>query len=254
MIDSHCHLADTKFSSDIEDVIRKAKEAGVKKMITIADDLEEGECCIEIAEQFDGVYATVGVHPHHASKWQATSENRLVRLLQSSSKVVGLGEIGLDYHYMKSPKNVQREVFRVQLEIGKELNLPIVIHCRDAIDDVWEIVDFVNPKKLVLHCCCEKFDDIKRFLDRGWLISFTGMITYQNANVLRETVKQCPIEQLMIETDAPYLTPKRYRGKRNEPAYVVEVAKAISEIKMIEQEDVDRITSTNAITFFQLPS
>ena len=267
MIDSHCHLTDKIFESDLNEVFVRAKEAGVERMMTISDRLEEGEKCIKIAEKFENVYATVGVHPHNAIQWQnhqspnpnyqtnSKSQSpitKLQELVRSSKKVVGIGEIGLDYHYMHSPKDIQKNVFREQLTLGKELNMPIVVHTRDAIEDTWEIIDDIRPEKIVIHCCCEKFEDIARFLERGYLASFTGLITYPKAEEIRRTVQMCSLNQIMIETDAPYLAPKKFRGKRNEPAYVIEVAKTIAEVKNISLEEVDRVTTANAVEFFGL--
>lgn len=149
---------------------------------------------------------------------------------------------------------MQRIVFRHQLELSKKLLLPCVVHCREAVSDVRSIVEQTEPIRIVLHCCTEKYDDVEWFLKRGDYLSFTGMVTYKNAEVIRDTVKRTPIERMMIETDAPYLAPVPYRGKRNEPAYVVEVAKAIAAIKGLNYEDVDRITTQNAVEFFQLPT
>lgn len=254
MIDSHCHLADTRFADDLEGVLERAREAGVERMVTIATSFEEGEKGIAVAEKYTNVFATVGVHPHESSKWEAESSKRLEKLVRSSDRVVGLGEIGLDYHYMHSPKEIQKKVFKEQLQMGKELGLPIILHTREAIEDTWAIVDAMRPEKLVVHCCSERYEDIVRFLERGYLVSFTGMITYPKAEELRRTVEQCPLTQMMIETDAPYLAPKKFRGKRNEPAYVVEVAKTIAEVKGVSLEEVDRVTTANTIAFFNISS
>ncbi|MBI3336333.1 TatD family hydrolase [Candidatus Peregrinibacteria bacterium] len=254
MIDSHCHLTDKIFEGDLNDVLVRAKEAGVERMVTISDRLEEGTKCIEISKKYENVFATVGVHPHNAKEWQVTNPAILKKLVQSSKKVVGIGEIGLDYHYMHSPKDIQKKVFREQLQLGKELGLPVVVHTREAIEDTWAIVDDIRPEKIVIHCCCEKFEDIVRFLERGYLASFTGLITYPKAEELRRTVQMCSLDQIMIETDAPYLAPKKFRGKRNEPAYVVEVAKMIAEVKGVSLEEVDRVTTANTVGFYGLPA
>ncbi|PIP64908.1 hypothetical protein COU77_02580 [Candidatus Peregrinibacteria bacterium CG10_big_fil_rev_8_21_14_0_10_49_16] len=250
MIDSHCHLADQKFREDRDEVIARAKQAGVLQVITIADTLEEGKTCIEIAQQQENVSATVGVHPHRSNQWSKESKELLQELAQSSSKVVAIGEIGLDYHYMNFPKDMQQDVFRVQLHIAKKLNLPAIVHSREAIKDTWAIIREVQPQKLVLHCCTEKWEDVKRFVEAGYLLSFTGIATYPKSEDIRRTIKECPIEKLMIETDAPYLAPTPHRGKRNEPAYVVEVAKCIAGVKGISLEEIDELTTKNTINFF----
>jgi len=177
---------------------------------------------------------------------------QLLREASTHPKCRGIGEIGLDYHYMNSPKDTQQRVFEAQLALAKELNLSAVVHCREAIEDVWTIVSHVKPAKLVIHCCTEKWDDVKRFVDAGYLLSFTGIVTYPKAGDIRETVKQCPITSMMVETDAPFLAPVPHRGKRCEPAYVMETAKAIAEIKGVSLEEFDEVTTKTAVQFFGL--
>lgn len=257
MIDSHCHLTDKQFAPDRDAVIRRAVAAGVVRIVTIADSLEESEQCIALAEEYEHIFCSVGVHPHHAAAWRnpdARSVDVLRELQKISRRVVALGEMGLDYHYDFSPCDVQRQVFQEQLELAKELRLPAVVHCREAVGDVWDIVDAVRPEKLVLHCCTEKWEDAQRFVDRGYFLSFTGIATYPQADEVRRTIQMCPMEQMMVETDAPYLAPVPYRGKRNEPAYVREIAKIIAQVKGISLEEVDRATTANAVGFFGLPS
>ncbi|OGJ56102.1 hypothetical protein A2706_02150 [Candidatus Peribacteria bacterium RIFCSPHIGHO2_01_FULL_51_35] len=254
MIDSHCHLADAKFAADLPDVIARATKNGVDRMVTIADTLEEAEKCIAIAEKHPQIFATVGVHPHEAKSWKQGDDDRLRLLVQSSKKVKAVGEIGLDYHYDFSPRDTQREVFALQLKIAKEIKKPAVIHCREAVEDLWMIIEKEKPASLVLHCCTEKWEDVERFIAAGYLLSFTGITTYPNAADIRKTIKHCPLSQMMIETDAPYLAPVPHRGKRNEPAFVIEVAKAIADIKGVSVEEVDAATTANAVEFYRLPS
>ena len=262
MIDSHCHLADAKFADDLSDVIQRAVKNGVDSMVTIADTLEEAEKCIAIAEKYDQIFATVGVHPHEAKSWKKDDDNRLRSLAQSSKKVKAVGEIGLDYHYDFSPRDTQREVFAAQLRLAKELQMPVVVHCRgatavptasgEAVEDLWKIVSEEKPASLVLHCCTEKWEDVERFIDVGYLLSFTGIVTYPNAADIKNTIKLCPLSQMMVETDAPYLAPVPHRGKRNEPAFVLEVAKEIANIKGVSVEEVDATTTSNAERFYLL--
>lgn len=252
MIDSHCHLADPKFDDDIAETLQRAAVAGINRVVTIGDTIAESEKCVQIAQGFEDVFCTVGVHPHTSKDWKDGDEVTLKALVQSSPKVKAIGEIGLDYHYDLSPRDVQRDVFRKQLQLSKKLRLPVVVHCREAVEDVWSIVNEEKPVGLVLHCCTEKFDDVKRFLDAGYFLSFTGIATYKNGEVIRDCIKQCPLEQMMIETDAPYLAPVPHRGKRNEPAFVVEVAKLIAEVKGIGLQEVDDFTTKNAERFFKL--
>jgi len=260
MIDSHCHLADRKFSSDLDQVLLRAEEHGVEGMVTIADTLKESQKCLELAEKYDPahqdwcgtsqLFCTVGVHPHHAKHWQSSDLDRIRSMVAQSPKVKAIGEIGLDYHYDNSPRDVQCEVFRVQLELAKELDLPTVVHCRNAIDDTKQIINDVVPQKLVLHCCTEVWDDVEDLIDSGYLLGFTGIATYPQAEDIRNVIKHCSIEQMMIETDAPYLAPIPYRGKRNEPAYVRQVAILVSKLKGIDLEEVDRITTKNTVEFY----
>ncbi|OGJ57861.1 hypothetical protein A3H22_02020 [Candidatus Peribacteria bacterium RIFCSPLOWO2_12_FULL_55_15] len=251
VIDSHCHLTDERFADDLDAVIRRAVAAGVVRIVTIADSLEESGKCVAITEKYEQIICSIGVHPHHAKEWKDWDRERL-RSLARMSKVVAIGEIGLDYHYDFSPRDVQRRVFQEQLELAKELQMPVVVHCRQAVEDVWSIVDSVRPEKLVIHCCTERWENVRRFVDCGYLLSFTGIATYPNAEEVRRTIQMCPLGQIMVETDAPYLPPVPHRGKRNEPAYVIEVAKVVAETKGLSLEEVDRVTTANAMGFFRL--
>lgn len=252
MIDSHCHLTDKQFTSDLADVLLRAEEHGVDTMVCIADRLEEAEQVRELAETHTNIFATAGVHPHHAKHWQAGDDKRLAALLESTHKMVAVGEIGLDYHYDNSPRDTQQHVFRTQLELAKKLEYPVVIHNRDSFDDLWRIVTEVNPTSAVLHCCTEPWDHVERWIEAGYWLSFTGIATYPKSEEIRDTITRCPLEQLMVETDAPYLAPVPHRGKRNEPAFVVEVARLVAELKGLSLEEVDSITTANAVQFFGL--
>ena len=300
MIDTHCHLADPRFADDLEAVLARAKAAGVERMIGIGLTIDASQKGLDLAEKFEHIFCTVGVHPHESRQWTAQSASLLRAMAGHSRKVKAIGEIGLDYHYDFSPRDVQRDVFRQQLILAEELHLPVVLHCREAqnhsfrsgsgqasnhslrsgsgqasnhslrsgsgqasnhslrsgsgqaVEDVWSIIDTIKPSRLVMHCCTEKWSDVERFVRRGYLLSFTGIATYPKSEEIRATIKECPIDQLMIETDAPFLAPVPLRGKRNEPAFVVEVAKCVAEVKGISLEEVDRVTTENAKRFFGL--
>lgn len=254
MIDSHCHLADTKFEADLSDVLLRAEEHGVEVMMCIADSLEEGKECIEMAEKYEQIFCTIGMHPHNAKEWNDDSVRELRDLLSSSLKVKALGEIGLDYHYDNSPRETQRSVLRTQLEIAKDMNLPVVVHNRESIDDLMCIVREVRPPSAVLHCCTERWEDVEEWVDMGYHLSFTGIATYPKSEEIRRTIERCPLDRMMVETDAPYLAPIPHRGKRNEPAYVLEVAKLIADVKGSDLMSIDRSTSENAVAFFGLAS
>jgi TatD DNase family protein len=250
MIDSHCHLADQKFAKDLPEVIARAVSAGVDRMVCIADSLSESKRCMEIAQAYPAIYCTVGVHPHCASEWREESGERLEALAQSTPRVRAIGEIGLDYHYLNSPKEVQQRVLLAQITIARECGLPVVLHNRDSIDDLRRITTEYPPLKAVIHCCTEPWEIVKDFVDRGFLLSFTGIATYPKSIAIRETIRHCPLERIMIETDSPYLAPVPHRGKRNEPAFVVQVAKCIAAEKGISLAEVDAVTTANAVEFF----
>ncbi len=252
MIDSHCHLADAKFDADIVDVVARANAAGVSRMICIADSMKEGGKCRDISERFDCVTWTMGVHPHVASGFDFARDPDAIRAALKHPKCKAVGEIGLDYHYMNSPKEVQQKAFEVQLSIAKELHVPAVVHCRDAVEDVWAIVNHVKPQKLVIHCCTEKWDDVKRFVDAGYFLSFTGIATYPKSDVIRDCIRRCPLERMMIETDAPYLAPIPHRGKRNEPMFVTEVLATVAKTRGIDTTEAERILDANTAEFFGL--
>lgn len=252
MIDSHCHLADKQFDADLPEVLGRAEKAGISQMISIADSLEEAEKCLEIAKKYDHIFCTAGVHPHNAKDWKKGDADRLKTLLAASKKMKAVGEIGLDYHYDFSPRDIQRGVFLEQLTIARELGLPAVVHCREAVTDIRTIIEEVEPLQIVIHCCTEKCEDIKWVTDLGHFLSFTGIATYPASHAIRDTIKNCPLKQLMIETDSPYLAPVPHRGKRNEPAFVAEVLKCIAEIKGINVEEADRAITQNTVEFFGL--
>ena len=254
MIDSHCHLADKAFDPDRMQVIARATNAGVTTMIAIADDLAEGGKCIDLTAKYDQIFCTVGVHPHSAKGWLEGDLERLRALLTSSPKVKAVGEIGLDYHYDFSPKEAQHAIFREQLLLAKELHLPAVVHCREAIADVRSIIEEVDAGPFVLHCCTEKWDDVAWVLDRGSLLSFTGIATFPTSEVVQETLRNCPLESLMVETDAPYLAPQSHRGKRCEPAFVMETARFIAAEKGISLPQFEQVTTRTTVAFFGLPS
>jgi len=256
VIDSHCHLADKAFDADRMQAIARAKNAGVSAMVTIADTLREGEKCLELSAKYDDLYCTIGVHPHHAKEWVEGDIETLRTMLGSSPKVKAVGEIGLDYHYPSASSGQaraeQKEVFRAQLLLAKELGLPAVVHCREAIADVRMIIEEVDAGPFVLHCCTEKWDDVEWILDRGSLLSFTGIATFQNSVEVQETLRNCPLESMMIETDAPYLAPIPHRGKRCEPAYVMDTARFVAAEKGLSLQQFDQVTTKTTVAFFGL--
>ena len=252
MIDSHCHLAAEQFSKDVDHVIERAFTAGLTHMVTIADTIEEGERCAEIAQKYDHIFYTIGVHPHAADEWSIEIGKDKILEAAKDPKMVAVGEIGLDYHYMHSPKEDQIRAFREQIAIAQELNLPIVVHNRESIEDMLPIIRETQPKKMVLHCCTEKWGDVAELVNAGYLLSFTGIATYASAKEIRNTIAQCPLSSMMIETDAPYLSPQSKRGGRNEPAYIGEIAQCIADTKKVSLETVITQTTQNAMNFYCL--
>ena len=251
LIDTHCHLDFPEFEEDRDQVIRRAKNNGIDYLINIGSSLEGSERSIEIALAYDYIYATVGIHPHEADHFDKKTEEA-IRALAKKDKVVAIGEIGLDYFKNYSKAENQRALFRSLAKIAQELNLPLVIHSREAQEDTLKILKEATPQKAVVHCFSADADFLKECLDAGYLVSFTCNITYKKAEGLRSLVKITPLERLMLETDAPFLSPQGLRGRRNEPLHVKTLAEEISRIKAMSVEEVARITTDNAKKFFDL--
>lgn len=253
LIDTHAHLDFPEYDDDREEAIRRAAEAGVTQIVTIGTRLDNSRQNIEIARRHDGVYATVGLHPHEAGH---VTDDDLAQLdeLAAAPEVVAVGETGLDYFKNKAPKDAQREVFRGQLAIASRHGKPVVVHSRDAKDEALRIMEpFVREGLTgVLHCFSGTPELARQALDLGLCISFTGIVTFPNAKTLAKAVRAVPIERTLIETDCPFLAPQRWRGKRNEPAYVVAVAERLAELHGLSLEDVARITTHNARALFGL--
>ncbi|MBZ5585209.1 MAG: TatD family hydrolase [Acidobacteriia bacterium] len=247
LIDSHTHLDDPKFDADREAVVERALAAGVSHMLAVGTghgppDLETG---IRLAERYPFIYATVGVHPHDASK--ATEETyRRLEELAGHPKVVAVGEIGLDYHYDFSPREVQREVFARQLEIARGRGLAVVIHTREAWEDTMELVaDWGSAPPMILHCFTGDERQAREALDLGCYLAFGGVVTFPNAEAVRAAARITPDDRLLIETDCPYLAPVPHRGKRNEPAFVVEVARRIAAERGSTPGEIGAVTARN---------
>jgi len=249
MIDTHCHLEMEAFDDDREDVIKRAREAGLEAIITIGSDFEGCKGAVALAEKYDFIYATVGIHPHDAKGFNEDIFSQ-IKEWAKNKKVVAIGEIGLDYHYDHSPRDIQRDVFKKKLYYAKEINLPVIVHSREAKRDTLQILKESAVSKGVMHCFSGDMDMAERAMEMGFYISIAGPVTFKNASKLRDIAKAIPDDYLLIETDAPYLTPEPLRGKRNEPAFVVHTAKAIAELRGVSYEDIDRITTLNAKRLF----
>jgi len=283
MIDTHCHLDMDEFDPDRNEVIKRARDAGIEAIITIGSDLKGNIGGLELSKKYDFIYSSVGFHPHDAKDFTEDIFNKIKEWTMSSlppldkatssctpldkdtppqlppllrggwgGKVVAIGEIGLDYHYDNSPREIQCEVFIKQLQFAKEISLPVIIHSREAKRDTLEIIKESGINKGVLHCFSGDVDMAERAMAMGFYISIAGPVTFKNARKPKEIAKMVPDDYLLIETDAPYLTPEPFRGRRNEPSYIVHTAKAISELRGITLEDLSRITTINAKRLFKI--
>ncbi len=251
LIDTHAHLEMREFNDDREDVIKRAREAGVEYIVTIGTTLESSRDAVLLAEKYDFIYAAIGIHPHEVKDILHPAYD-VLRRFAKHDKVVAYGEIGLDYFYEHSPKNDQKRKFRDMLREARELDLPVIIHDREAHEDTLQIVSEEWSPDLggVMHCFSGDVAMAKKMIDMGFSISIAGPVTFAKAEGLREVVRQIPIEHLLVETDAPYLAPQPMRGKRNEPAYVRHTAEMVAKVKGLTFDDVARITSFNAMQLF----
>jgi TatD DNase family protein len=262
-VDSHAHLDGKQFNADREQVIIRARESDVETIVAIGNGDGPGtlDCGIRLAEKYDFVYATVGIHPHEAEQAKASDFVEMAELAQRP-KVIAWGEIGLDYFYDHSPREIQQKVFLRQMELAKAARLPIIIHCRpsDGSENAWDdclrlIHEHWADSGLggILHCFTGAWLHAKRAMDMGFMISFAGNVTFPKAQPIRDTAKEVPIDRMLIETDCPYLAPIPHRGKRNEPAFVKETARQIGAIRDVSAEDIGFQTAQNFYHFFKLP-
>lgn len=253
LFDTHAHLNDEKFDLDRNEIIKKIKDANVSYLVNPGVDVSSSLASIKLAKENDFIYAAVGVHPHEVK--DMTDDTILVlKNLAKNEKVVAIGEIGLDYFYDFSPRDVQKHWFIKQIELAKSLNLPIIIHDRDSHADVLSIIQNHKPKELgcVLHCYASSVEMAKQYVKMGCMLSFGGPITFKNSKKSVEVVKEISLDNLMIETDSPYLTPVPFRGKRNDSSYVQHVAAKMAQIKGVSYEEVVRKTTENALKFFKI--
>ncbi|MBN1795469.1 MAG: TatD family hydrolase [Sedimentisphaerales bacterium] len=252
LIDTHAHLAFKPFVDEAGAVLDRSIEAGVTGWITVGTDLEENRKSIELAEEYDNLYAAIGFHPHIAKDITEDDLAELEKLAQNE-KVVALGEMGLDFHYNFSGQPAQKELFARQLEIAKKLNLPVIIHNREAFEETMRILDECGRgmEKIVFHCFGGNAEQAKVIIDKGWYISFTGVVTFKNAHTAREAAKATPLDRLMLETDCPYMSPEPVRKQKvNEPALMVHTAKFLAELKGVSFSEFADITTRNAKSFF----
>ncbi len=257
IIDTHCHLADPKLDADLEGVLDRAREARVDAIVSVGaiSSIEIDRRTVEIAEGHAQVYAAIGVHPHDAKDCDADRISALRELAQSE-KVVAIGESGLDFHYLHSSVEAQEAALRCHLELASELKLPITIHCRNAEERLVAIVREVGmpARGGVIHCFTGNTDAAREFVALGFHISFSGIVTFRNARDIQQAAPTVPDDRVMVETDAPYLAPEPYRGKRNEPAYVRRTLEVLATLRGVEADSLETITSGNARRLFGLSS
>jgi TatD DNase family protein len=251
LVDSHCHLDFPDFATELDAVVARARAAGIERLVTISTRVKRFAEVTAIAERFPDVYCSVGTHPHNAHEELDVTAAELVAHTRSA-KVVALGEAGLDYHYDNSPRDAQERGFRTHIAAARETGLPLVIHTREADADTARILEEETGKgafPAVLHCFTGGADLARRAIELGLFISFTGILTFRNSDALRAIAKDLPADRILVETDAPYLAPGKFRGKRNEPAYVVETAKVLAETRGVTPDEIAQQTTAN---FFRL--
>ena len=251
LVDSHCHLDFPDFADDLDAIVARAAAAGVGRIVTISTRVRRLGALLEIAERFPNVYCSVGTHPHHADEEEGISADELIELTRHP-RVVALGEAGLDYFYQHGSRQAQERGFRAHIAAARVTGLPLVIHTRDADDDCGRILDDEMSKgsfRAVLHCYTGGRELAMKAISLGLSISFTGILTFKKSQALRDLAAGLPADRIMVETDAPYLAPGKFRGKRNEPSYVIEIARVLAETRGVSLEQISRQTTEN---FFHL--
>ncbi len=251
MIDTHCHLDFPDYNDDRTAVLQAAREAGITKMVNIGCELKSSQASVDLANQHPEIYAAIGFHPHDAKNYDDRMEQRL-REMANNFKVVAIGEVGLDFYRDRSPRDVQRTVFVRQMHLARELGLPLIIHIRDAYEEAIDmlIAEKAYESNVVLHCFSGTQKDARRALDYGMFLSFGGVLTFSNSR-LPELVRDVPLDQIILETDAPFLTPHPHRGTRNQPAMVALVYRKLSEVLHRDVHEIESIIDGNAQRFFE---
>lgn len=253
LFDSHCHLDDEKFNEDRAETIARLREGGVERCCCVGSDLPSSRRCIALAEQYDFIYAAAGVHPHEAKDAPPDYIDTLRDMLRHP-RVVALGEIGLDYYYDLSPRDVQKRVLLEQLDLAEELDVPVIFHIRDAHGDMYDLLRSRSHLPAgVIHCCSASAELVREYLKMGFYISFAGPVTFKKAASVVSASQAVPLDRLLIETDSPYLTPVPLRGRRNEPAFVRYVLEKQAEIHQIAPEELAEITFRNACRLYRIP-
>jgi TatD DNase family protein len=261
LIETHAHLDFPEYNNDREDVIRRANSAGVGVIINVSSSLAGSIASVELSKRYDCIYASLGIHPHDAKEANDDAIKKIRELALSYQKTVAIGEVGLDFYRNLSPKDIQYNAFVSFIRLSKELNLPLILHCREDAPGKNEASTLMfkalkenldKPFKGVMHCFSGDEQLLKECLDCGLHISFTCNITYKKADRLKEVLKETPLERLLLETDSPFLAPQIYRGRRNEPAYIAHLADAISEIFNVSRQEIEDITTNNVNSLFNI--
>ena len=251
IIDTHCHLDFNQFDSDRDAVIERARKSGVNYIINVGSSLEGSKRSVELAQKYENIFASIGIHPHDADNINETALEKIAELA-SEKKVVAIGEVGLDYFKSPSSRENQKALFVKSIELSKKLKLPLVVHNRDASKDTLDVLKSNLPFG-VMHCFSGDKKFLNEVLDLGLYVSFTCNLTFKNAKNLKEVAKYVPLDKFLLETDAPFLAPQAYRGKRNEPVYITELRDLFAGILNLSKEEVERKTTENAIKLFKLP-
>ena len=257
-IDSHAHIDGPEFDLDRDEVIQRARDAGVSAILNVGTgDPHSGalERAVELGEKYEAVYTAVGIHPHDARLFDDRAEQRLKDSIRQGPRVIAWGEIGLDFHYDNSPRPVQMDVFRRQLYLARDANLPVIVHTREAEKETIDILKSAwagSNLPGIIHCFSGSLGLAEKAIELGFLISFSGIVTFKKADELRAVAHEVPLDRLLIETDCPFLSPTPFRGKRNEPAYVVEVGRCLATLRGLTLEEIARITTENFTSLFKL--
>jgi TatD DNase family protein len=249
LIDSHAHLEMKEFNPDREEVIERARQAGVSYIVTVGTNLAQSRKALSLARQHENIYATVGVHPHDVARADSKTFDDLCEIARDP-KVVAYGEIGLDFFRNISPREKQIEMFNLQLELAVQLKLPVIIHDRDAHEQTLRMVKASGVRRGVFHCFSGDYSMARQCIDLGFYISIPGVVTFDNAKTIQDVAQRVPLSSLLLETDAPYLTPAPHRGKRNEPSLIINTAKKVAQIKGLPWEEVADVTARNTMNLF----
>ena len=255
IVDSHCHLDTANLYNELDEVVKRASINNVRHLLTICTTLESFEKIKLITQKYKNIYGTFGIHPHESEKYQQIDSNFILNTKRKHSKIVGIGETGLDFYYNHSDKKIQKKSFIEHIKAASELGIPVIVHTRNAEADTYEILksECKNSNlKVLIHCFTGTKDFAKKLVDLNFYISVSGIITFKKTNDLTEAVSSVPIENLLVETDSPYLAPAPFRGKNNEPSYIIHTIKKLSEIKKLPEETIIRSTTNNFMKLFNL--